>query len=268
MNIKKLHEGIGYDGNRFHVRFFSNEGSDIIDIAEPHITQSSFDNKTYYFGYEFKPEVSSTVRGKFFRWIKGLDKNSKPDEFTLENLVAMPIDELNRSEKFSQFSCVLYPRSNRSELTHMIQRCVLNCIPRTKIKSFELVKNIPANVNFDWELFDEHYKGEVGDTRYQQISNYVNNDLLPKIHSLDYFSIAENIKYKYRNYIMNFLTVPEETQDAFKALTNSDKVLIIDDINTSGATLREMIRVVKTLAPETTIYIFTLIDRGEKVDNV
>lgn len=150
----------------------------------------------------------------------------------------------------------------------MIQRCVLNCIPRTKIKSFELVKNIPANVNFDWELFDEHYDGEVGDTRYQQISKYVNNDLLPKIHSLDYFSIAENVKYKYRNYIMNFLTVPEETQDAFKALTNSDKVLIIDDINTSGATLREMIRVVKTLAPETTIYIFTLIGRGEKVDNV
>lgn len=262
MKIDRLTEGISYNGKTFDVSFFSNNESDVINIAEPHITQSKLDNKIYYFGYEFKPEVPKQVRSKFINWIKGLDPDSKPDEFTLENLVAFPIDELNKKENFSQFSCVLYPRSNRSNLTNLIQRCVINCIPRTKIRSFELVKNIPTAVEFDWETFDREYSGQIGDHQYQQIQDYINNTLLPKVHLLDYFSIAQNVKYKYRNYIMSFLTAPPDLQDTLSTLQNGEKILILDDINTSGATLREIIRIIKMINPQLEIYIFTLIGRS------
>ncbi len=43
----------------------------------------------------------------------------------------------------------------------------------------------------------------------------------------------------------------------FKKLQNTN-VLIIDDINTSGSTLRECLRVLKAINPDNTKVLFTL----------
>lgn len=259
LKFKKIDEGVSYNGNSFNVDFFHNHDSDIIEICAPFICQTKFDDLTYFFGYEFKPGVPSTIRTKFLHWIKGIDNQNIPDNSDIENLVALPIATLNQIVNLSTFSCMLYPRSNRSELTRTIQRSVANILPRMNIESFELVKNVPSNVEFDWKRFNLDYEGTIGDHRYQQIEDYVKNILLPKIHELSYFSIAENVKYKYRGYIANYLQfASDEDKELFQSL-NGGNILIIDDINTSGSTLREILRIVRVLAPDSKIFIFTLI---------
>ena len=259
--FRKLTEGIRYDGKSFIVDYLDNKDSDIIDICFPFIHQTKFDNLTYFFGYKFKENVPSSIRAKFLNWIKGLDKENIPTEYEIQTLVEPPISALNRLVNLSTFSCTLYPRSNRSNLTKIIQSSVVNIIPRMNIDSFELVKNIPSNIEFDWKKFNFEYDGEIGDHKYQQIKEYIERSLLPKIRSLEYFSLAENVKYKYRKYITNYLSFEnQQEEDAFKAL-NGGNVLILDDINTSGSTLREILRCVRTLAPESNIFIFTLIGK-------
>ena len=266
MKFKHLKEGISFNGKTFDVRFFSNTEDDIIDIAIPFINESSFDNNIYYFGYQFNKDVPSKIRSKFIHWIKGIG-DEKPDADTIENLVAFPLAELNKQVNLSTFSCTLYPRSDRSDLTKLIQRSAINVIPRMNIHSFELVKTLPQNIEFDWYQFDNDYSGELGDHQYVQIKDYVNNTLLPKIHSLDYFSIAQNVKYKYRPYIKNYLSFEsDEQEDAFRAL-NGGNILILDDVNTSGSTLREILKIIRVLVPDSNIYIFTLIGNKDEVDN-
>lgn len=259
LKFDKLTEGISYDGKTFDVSFFHNNDSDIIDVCVPFIHQTKFDNLTYFFGYQFKPDVSSNVRTKFLHWIKGLDKSNMPSEFTVENLVEPPIAELNKIVNLSTFSCTLYPRSNRSDLTRIIQRSVVHLIPRMNIESFELVKSTPKNIGFDWKQFNLDYQGTIGDHQYQQIKQYIEETLLPKIHNIDYFSIAQNVKYKYREYITNYLQFETTEQEELFRSLNGGNILVLDDINTSGATLTEILKIVRSLAPESKIFIFTLI---------
>ena len=262
--FKPLNEGIRYDGSRFLVDFFSNSDSDIIDVCSPFLHQTKFDNLAYFFGYEFKANVPSAIRTKFLHWIKGLDKDNMPTEHEIQNLVEPPIAALNRIVNLSAFSCTLCPRSNRSDLTRIIQRSVLHIIPRMNIESFELVKTAPKSVGFDWKQFNNDYHGIVGDRAYQQIKDYVEGTLLPKIHALDYFSLAQNVKSKYREYITNYLQFETEEQKELFSSLNGGNILVLDDINTSGSTLREILRCIRTLAPNSKIFIFTLIGNSRE----
>ena len=265
MKFKKFTEGISFNGQTFDVRFFSSEEDDIIDIVIPFINESTFDNNIYYFGYKFNKDVPSKIRSKFIHWIKGLD-NTKPDVDTIENLVTFPLVELNKEVNLSTFSCTLYPRSERSDLTKVIQRSALNIIPSMNISSFELIKTMPKDIEFDWDKFDANYEGEIGDYQYRQIRDYIDNTLMPRIHALEYFSIAKEVKYKYRPYIKNYLHFDNAEQEkSFKAL-NGGNILILDDINTSGSTLREILKIVRMLVPESRIYIFTLIGNKDSME--
>lgn len=181
MHFTKINEGISYDGNKFNVSFFHNESSDIVCVAISFIHQSRFDGKTYFFGYEFNKDVSLTMRTKFLPWIKGLDKDNMPNEFTIETMVSIPIDALNRAINLGSIDCVLTPRSNRSDLTKIIHGCVLQQLPRTNIKSFELVKSLPAEVEFDRDKFEDDH-AETDSHSYKQLVTYIETVLLPKIH--------------------------------------------------------------------------------------
>ena len=125
--------------------------------------------------------------------------------------------------------------------------------------TIELVKSLPQNIDFDFDAI----KAACGDNvnKYTQIEKYVAQSLLPKIKTLSYFSIAENIRPKYRPYVKNFLNFEtEEAKKAFESL-NHPKTLIIDDINTSGSTVAEIVRIIKKVNPSAEVYIFTLLGK-------
>ena len=83
---------------------------------------------------------------------------------------------------------------------------------------------------------------------------------MPRIFELSYFSLADNVKPKYRQYIEDYLIVDNQTSQAIEAIQKG-KILIVDDINTSGSTLREIIRIVKQINNNCAIFIFTLIGK-------
>lgn len=251
-------EGVRRDTNgSFIFDYNNNFPNDIITINSKLLSTDSFGNHLYWFGYQFNPEVSSKVRSEFIDYIKGISPN-KIKEKELRKFVIYPMTELNSMINQYHLDTFIYPRSQRSNLVQIMIEEINKFTSRsTERTSYEMVKDLPQNISFNWDMFEADHFGN--EQAYKDIKNYVNNTLLPKIHNLDYFSLAKNVKPKYRKYIQNYLNFEnEEVKKTFSKL-KGENILIVDDVNTSGSTIQEIIRIVNSINTNVNIFIYTLI---------
>ena len=209
------------------------------------------------FGYEFVENAESKDRAKFIEYLKGTGEH-KISDVDLRKFIEF---SLSKNDFFNsyQIDCVIYPVSERSQLVKKILSVILESTMHDASKcSFELVKKAPTDIQFDFQSFEAVY----GDNpNYKQMLDHVNEDIMPKIKELDYFSLAKNIKPKYRPFISNYLDFPNiEELQSFKSL-KAKKILIVDDINTSGSTLNEILRIINRINADSDIYIYTLIGK-------
>lgn len=262
MKIKYItNEGISIVNDEVTMNINADSSNDILNLLEVDIYKTEFLGNIYYFGYRFKDSASRKDRTTIIKWLKGLSTNSI-DNKSLQQFIQKPLLALNKQINLMNIDAILYPRSNRSNLNKIIAKELNKFISHTtERQSFELIKTLPNSVQFDWNMFNYEYEGEIGDNQYKQIFNYIENTLLPKIHDLSYFSIADNVKYKYRKYIKNYLTFDnEDVKNTINAISKGN-ILIVDDINTSGSTLTETLRIVKAINNNCNIYIFTLVGK-------
>ena len=258
MFTAKLFEGIVYDPSEdtYAISFDSDGENDLVKLNEPDIHETSLLGNPYWFGYTFY-DKSSKSRTRFIKWLKGLC-NSKPTEGFYREFIARPMNLLDRKIGLRNIDLFMYPTSGRSNLVQkMIDVCGFMTQRDMKRVSVDVVKRMPDEVTFDWERFYTDY--DVDAHAKEQIMDYVNSVLLPKIRSSEYFSLSEIVKPKYRKYISNYLTIESEDNKKFDAIKNAENILVVDDINTTGSTLYELLSIIKKFNENANIYIFTLI---------
>lgn len=229
---------------------------DIIHLTSKSVYYSEFKSHLYWFGYVFNEDVSSSERTKFIHYLKGIGE-SKISDFDLQKFIEIPLNDLHRKANMYSMDCFVYPVSGRSNLVQRMIEVIGEYSSRDmKRCSFELVKSAPSDIEFDWEYFESEVPP--GTNRYAQMSKYVNDVVMPAIHELDYFSLAKNVKPKYRKYIKDFLNFSDKDIEKLSKL-KGQKILVVDDINTSGSTLNEILRILQKINPGCDIYIYTLI---------
>lgn len=262
MSVHKIiNDGISIQDDKILLDMDRDSETDILNTMHIELYKSEFLGNIYYFGYLFNENTSRKDRTTVIKWLKGLSPNAI-DNNSLQKFIRKPLLELNKHENLTKFNCLLYPRSCRSNLTKVIVNEIYKLTTHDMERSsFELVKTLPGSVQFDWKSFNANYSGDLGDNQYKQIQSYVNDILIPKIHNLSYFSIADNVKYKYRPYIHNYLTFSDTESKNLIESIQEGKILIVDDINTSGSTLTEILRIVRSINNNCEIYIFTLIGK-------
>lgn len=249
--------GVSLENNVFKFNFENDSENDIIKLAAYKLNYTRFKNNVYWFGYKFEENTTSSQRTDFINYIKGISGNIS--EVDLRRFIELPLFSLAREFNTYNVDCFVYPLSQRSQLvTKMIEiigECTQHDISRC---SFELVKNAPTKIEFDWEMFESVHIDKQG---YKQMVEHINNEILPKIKQLDYFSLAKNVKPKYRPFITNYIGFPNiEMLEKFKKLKGSN-ILIVDDINTSGSTLNEILRILNKVNQNCNIFIYTLIGK-------
>ena len=257
--MKLIFEGIQNINDEYIINFEQDSVDDIISVVKPTIYKSNFYDNLYWFGYKFNNNISSSERTHFINWLKGI--NGNPTQHELDTIIAKPVNALIKEIGFDSIKLIIYPESQRSKLVNSIIDVIGSVLPHNiKGSTISVIKNIPSQIEFDWDLFDKQFTGN--EISYKQTQEFVNGTLLPAIHKLDYFSIAKNVKPKYRPFIQNYLTIDNiKSKNILDCIVNNRAILIVDDINTSGSTLKELIRLVKTLDSKSDIYIFTLIGK-------
>lgn len=249
-----LHEGVRPHENKFIFDYEQDKYEDLIYLKDPDFYDDKIFNNVYWFGYKFTDECSRLDRSRFINYIKGL-LDDKPSEKELTRFIDRPLIKLHERENITSIDCIIHPLSERSSLVNKITSEIYNFTSRSSEKTtIQLVKSLPQGISFDWKTFND-------ENPYDKQQQIFINSMMDSIHQLDYFSIAKNVKPKYRKYIQNFLKfkTPQE-EDLFKSIQKG-KILIVDDINTSGSTLYEIIRILNQLNNSCKIYIFTLIGK-------
>lgn len=252
-----LYEGITKTETGFKADWNKDTQEDIISIASEPFYESLFNDKVYWFGYKFNDAVNRNDRTKFINWLKQINDSDCIDDKTLSRLIDRPLSFISKTGILNKIDCVVSPKSKRSPIVAKIVYNTSKFLSHDVENIWtEAIKNGNKEISFDWTLFNRLYDGEVGDQRYLQIFSYVEEELLPKIRSQEYFSIARDIKPKYRNYIKDFLIIKN-----LQPLIKATNILVIDDINTTGATLVELLRLIRASNSKASIYVFTLIGK-------
>lgn len=264
---KILTEGVKYDEieDKFTFDFYNDGHVDIISLTKYGYQIKAF-NHCYYYGYEFESNVDSKLRAKFIKSIKFPD--GKINETDKKVFINNAVNQLDNMVSIPSFNIIIYPESI-SELNRDMLK-YLNRLTQSNLVSMEMVKQLPQNIEFDYDKFNLEIldsKLENGRPRYTEkqkkdvllkISNMMDN-----IRQNDYFSIARNIeKAKYRPYIKNYYTFKtDKDKQLFKSLENNN-ILIIDDIVTSGTTLTHILTTLRMINDNNNIVIFSLIGKN------
>ena len=253
MNLSSLHrinDVVVYnsDSDTFTFNFTSDTDNDIVKLCES-IHKSNFYSNTLYYGYEFDKSVDSSVRSKFLQELKFGDGISQEDK---DRFIQKVGEDLDREINLASYDVFIVPESS-STLLFDIERHLAR-LAHPKYIRFELLKSLPKDIEFDYDTFEYEVlsrKSKDGRNIYSDKDKDIVlgniEKMMEKIHTLDYFSLAKEVKTKYRPYILNYYHFKDKKEeDAFRAVVDSN-ILIFDDIMTSGSTMSLVLKTIESL---------------------
>ena len=266
--LKKRKLGITYDSilQKFVFDFEHDGNDDIISLTGSGYQVEAF-GKCFYYGYEFSDQIDGATRSAFIKHVKFSEPlQDNPD---LTSFIKKAIDNLSHQINLYDYNLVVMPESS-SRVNQYMLRYIYRFAQPT-LRKMELVKNLPANISFDMDAYEEQYLNDVlenGRPRYtkeqKEEAKQSITQMLELIHKKDYFTIAKDVKKsRFRPYMMQFLKFNSKADEELCATIRKQNILIIDDIATSGSTLGEILRTLRILNEDNNITIFSLIGRKD-----
>lgn len=252
MRFFELDKGISYKNclDSFEFDFEHDNKTDIIKLTKS-ISRYNDLGPCTYFGYEFEQGIDKDIKKKIIDYLK------YSDDKDIKQLVIRAVNSLYEVVDLSKFKTIIYPESS-SKLNELIVKSIYHTCSGT-YNSCELVKELPKNIEFDYDTYRKALK--LRNVPLKDIETSCKNveKMMNNIHKLEYFKIGQNTKVRYREYLKNFFKFPNQEQvDAYKNLQNS-KVLIIDDISTTYSTIRYLLETVRAINKNCEIVVFCLV---------
>lgn len=265
--------GITYDSilQRFVFDFEHDGSEDIVSLTGSGYQVEAF-GKCFYYGYEFAEQVDSAVRSAFIKHVKFSE--SIQDNPDLSMFIKKAVDNLSHQINLYDYNLVVMPESS-SRVNEYMLRYIYRFAQPT-LRKMELVKNLPANISFDMDAYEQQYLDDVledGRPRYtapqKEEAKQSIIQMLDLIHKKDYFTIAKDVKKsRFRPYMMQFLKFASSADEQLCATIRQQNVLVIDDVATSGSTINEILRTLRILNEDNDITIFSLIGRKDLMADV
>lgn len=259
-----LSEGLKFVAPSFVFDFEHDEKNDVIELNGSLKSSKIFEN-TYFFQYEFGNDVSSKTRSDFIHALK-FDQDLLGKE-NINKFINKALVNLNKAINLSTVDIILYPQSS-SLLTKNIVDKIDYFTDADKYIKIELAKKQISEINFNWSKFEKYCELKNISSNTKEIMTRKMNKMLDNIQSLDYFSIAKNIKdQKYKRFLKNIYKFYDSNSIKLLQMIKDKKILIVDDIYTSGITIEQIIKAYQMLDPDDSnvIIAFTLI--GKVKDN-
>lgn len=260
--------GITYDNilQRFVFDIEHDGSEDIVSLTGTGYQVETF-GKCFYYGYEFAEQVDGAVPSAFIKQV--MYSGSIQENPDLAMFIKKAVDNLSHKINLYDYNLVVMPESS-SKVNEYMLRYIYRFAQPT-LRKMELVKNLPLNISFDMDAYEQQYLDDVlenGRPRYtaaqKEEAKQSINQMLDLIHKKDYFTIAKDVKKsRFRPYMMQFLKFASKEDEQLCATIRQQNVLVIDDVATSGSTINEILRTLRILNEDNDITIFSLIGRKD-----
>ena len=262
---KSINAGVSIgDDGQFNFNWKTdNSESDILLLNQD--TSGTFDSEgvAYIYGYVFNPKSTGSQRKVFRDALKSEITNT--DIFIsndVDNFVENGVLRLENYKRFDEFSATVTIESTKPKsLVDIISMYFSEYLENTTPEfTFKLIKQMYEDVEFDSvkaynSLIDAGYR--------QYDANRVISKVMRRFDSLkltkQLFEMKKFLPREIREGFYNFLKFKTNEQaEAYMSL-QCVNVLIYDDFLTSGTTIKEIIRYLRSIHSENTLTVFVLI---------
>lgn len=259
-----INEGITFNNDAFIFDFSKDSANDIIKLSNPTLQSINVNGLIDVIHFVYTPEQYALKSDIFNKFITYLKNGNFKEDANKRRFVTTAISKLHEYVNLLSVGSILYPQS-RSNINIEIVKDIRK-MSATRIDSFELIKNMPEHIEFDFDSFN---KEELSMLNVDGSKKYNNKDkqnviasikqIIARTKTLQYFSIASAAKSKYKPYFTNFLKFANDAdKDAFLALSTKD-ILIVDDVTTTGTTILEICKIIRSMGIDSRIIVFTVV---------
>lgn len=256
-NIQMINEGIYYNNNSQEFVFdyqYDNDDCLVKLKVETPKPIYKFDVDTY-FGCVFEQNIDHELKKDFIHEFKFFGNKIK--EPIIDEFIAKTIRLTNSVLHYSQFDTLVFPQSRSPIVSKMVD--YIYRMSRGKILTYEMLKQLPKDINFDYECYIEFLSSKGVNTKQINQSCNAVEQMMDEIHNLEYFSIGRDCKAKYRKYLKNFYYFSsEKSRDNFKKLQNN-KIIVIDDISTTHTTMEFVLSALRKANDSNYLAVFCLL---------
>jgi hypothetical protein len=259
-----INDGISFVNNQFEFDFNNDKSTDIVKLAKPTLKTITANGLIDVVHFVYKPELNALKSDIYTKFITYLKSGNFKDDTNKRKFINNAIAQLTDSINIFNVSTILYPQS-RSNINIELVKSV-RLASATQVYSFELIKELPENIDFDFDNFSNeelHMLNVDGSKKYNRSdrTNIIRSikNMIAKTKSMQYFSIASAGKAKYRPYFVNFLKFKSaKEKQQFTDIACND-ILIVDDVTTTGTTILEICRIIRNAGIDSKIIVFTVL---------
>lgn len=256
--------GIKIDNhNTITFNWNKDDKDDVIHLTSDQLSKYDSDGVRYVYGYSYNPQSKRSDRNLVRKYMKSLPE----DEYFSDDMtefVDNALLSLDSTYPLSNFSVVVSTESssNNFSLVDLIDVRFSDMIDHNQFwVDLQLVKSMYSDVEFDVEkarsILREEYNWS--ENRIQSGINNILKQFGKYKDSHELFQMKKFVPRELRGGFSNFLKFKNKDEENLYFSLQGVEVLLLDDFWTSGTTVKEMIRCLRSIHDKNRLTVFVLV---------
>lgn len=261
MKHAQIYCGVQIENDSVKFNWSEDSALDLLQICKDTSAEFNEDDIRYIYGYSYTSNANSTDKRKFRNYVKGLDGQSGLYSEDVQEFVDRGILRIENYCKFSDFGATVTIDSTKSDysLVDIIDNQLSEYLDGSYIP-FRLIKQTYDNVEFDANKATSsmHAAGK-SEAYIQKEIKFTLQKFEELKSSGELFQMKRFMPKELRAGFSHYLKFRNEEEKEIYMSLQGINVLIFDDFMTSGATIKEIIRYLKSINDKNTLTVFVLI---------
>lgn len=256
--ILSLYEGVSIDSESNVIFNFKKDNkTDIINLDSDVSGQFNEDDIRYVYGYRYNQNATKQQRKIFRDYIKSGKRTAD-----IEDFVEKAVIKLDVVQELKSFGALVSIKSSSYPSVISIIGNYLHSYMNPPFLTFELVKQTYNDVIFNTDIaFEALIKAGWDTVDAEDEVTFINDKFNSLKEEGSLFQIKRFIPSEIRKGFSNFLKFKNDRQKLTYEKLQGVDVLIYDDFLTSGSTVKEVIRYLKSINPDNTLTVFVLVNQ-------
>lgn len=249
-----LIEGIRFENNQVIFDFTSDRTDDIIPLKLQKYNSKfvSMNNIPTYYAYRVNPAFKGDIqKDTRISAIRDAIKHVQIDQTDFIKFISKAFINFDMNvDRLSSYDLIVLPQSSSPLLVQVVESLGRKYGTAVEVIDNAFVKNKITDITVDPQVI-QRIRDKNGDKKADYIAKRY-ADLIKSAEVNGEFKMKKIPTDKgFRRGIINFLHINDNRKDAILKQVYGGKILIIDDIITSGTTMVEMKRLLDDLGAET-----------------